>query len=110
MNDFPEFMKTNGNAISANQQSKGAEGWVYTGNDGKQMAYWKCLADGTSEEHVHDFDEYFLVVQGVYTVIIDSKRISIEAGQEYFISKGTAHAGEFVAGTRTIHCFGGQRA
>jgi mannose-6-phosphate isomerase-like protein (cupin superfamily) len=73
------------------------------------MAYWKCNAGGTSEEHVHDFDEYFVVVQGMYIVIINSIKYPINAGQEYFIQKGVPHAGEFIAGTRTIHCFGGQR-
>jgi len=110
MDDFPEFMKTSANSISASSQSKGVEGWVYDGIDGQQMAYWKCTVDGTSNLHVHDFDEYFAVVQGVYTLNIKSKRIPVRAGEEYFIPKGIPHAGEFLAGTRTIHCFGGKRA
>lgn len=110
MNDFPEFMTTSENSISASSQSKGIEGWVYDGNDGKQMAYWTCNIDGTSDEHSHDFDEYFVVIQGVYTLIIDSEKIPVMAGQEYYIPKGVPHSGEFVAGTRTIHCFGGKRA
>lgn len=32
------------------------------------------------------------------------------AAEEYFISRGTLHGGEVVAGTRTIHAFGGKRA
>src|SRR5512142_266751 len=107
MNDFPGFMKTAENAISPESQSQGIEGWVYDGVDGKQMAYWTCNVDGTSQEHVHDYDEYFVVVHGTYTLIIEGKRIPVRAGEEYHIPKGLAHAGEFVAGTRTIHCFGG---
>lgn len=109
MNDFPDFMKTAENAIPSNSQSKGVEGWVYNGIDNKQMAYWTCNADGISKEHVHDYDEYFTVVQGTYTVIIDSIKHPVTAGQEFFIPKGVPHAGEFIVGTRTIHCFGGQR-
>jgi quercetin dioxygenase-like cupin family protein len=110
MEDFPIFMKTAENSISLDSQSKGIEGWVYDGIDGKQMAYWKCNVDGTSNEHVHEYDEYFVVVQGVFTLIINGKRIPVRAGEEYFIPKGLIHGGEFVAGTRTIHCFGGKRA
>ncbi len=110
MDDFPDFMKTVENSISSESQSKGIEGWVYDGVDGKQMAYWKCNVDGVSHEHVHDYDEYFVVVQGVYTLIIGTESISVRAGEEYFIPKGIAHAGRFIAGTRTIHCFGGKRA
>ena len=110
MKDFPEFMTTPENAIVSRHQSKGARGWVYDGADRKQMAYWICETDGKSEEHVHDFDEYFVVVQGQYTLIIDGKRLPVCAGDEYHIPKGVPHAGEFLSGTRTIHCFGGKRA
>ena len=110
MNDFPEFMKEPDNSITHGQQSRGVRGWIYDGVDGKQMAYWICETDGTSTEHVHEFDEYFTVVQGTYTLIIGGKRIDIGRGDEYFIPKNVPHAGEFKAGTRTIHCFGGKRA
>lgn len=98
------------NLIASKSQSKGVKGWVYDGADGKQMAYWICEADGKSAEHVHPYDEYFIVVQGEYVLIISGKRISVRAWEEYFIPKNVPHAGEFIAGTRTIHCFGGKRA
>jgi quercetin dioxygenase-like cupin family protein len=75
-----------------------------------QMAYWVCACDGRSAEHVHAFDEYFTVVQGSYTMIINGQRIAISPGDEYYIPQNTPHAGEFSAGTPTIHCFGGPRA
>jgi len=110
MDDFPEFMKESDNSIVSSQQSSGVKGWVYDGVGGKQMAYWICETDGISEEHVHEFDEYFTVVQGTYTLIIDGQRIEICRGDEYLIPQNVPHAGEFMAGTRTIHCFGGRRA
>lgn len=110
MNDFPEFMKSPKNKIAAASQSKGVEGFVFDGADGSQMAHWTCNNNGVSDEHTHDYDEYFIVVQGVYTLIIDGNRIPIKAGEEYYIPKGVPHAGEFIAGTRTIHAFGGKRA
>ncbi len=33
-----------------------------------------------------------------------------DTGEEYFIPKGLWHGGEPIAGTRTIHAFGGRRA
>ena len=110
MDHFPDFMKNAVNAISAESQSKGIEGYVFDGADGSQMAFWECKADGKSAEHVHDFDEYFLVVQGQYTLIIEGRKTPVNAGGEYFIPKGLTHAGEFITGTRTIHAFGGRRA
>lgn len=110
MNDFPRFMKNPQNSVAPGSQSRGVEGYVYDGADGSQMAHWKCCNDGASEEHTHEFDEYFIVIQGEYTLVFGEKKVPVRAGEEYYIPRGTPHAGEFKAGTRTIHAFGGKRA
>src|SRR5262249_17614594 len=111
MNAFPEFMKHPSNRIAtSNQATPGVEGYVFDGVDGSQMAFWTCSQDASSAAHVHDYDEYMIVVQGRYTLMIDEQRIPLTAGDEYFIARGTVHSGEVVAGTRTIHVFGGHRA
>ncbi|MBN2085276.1 MAG: cupin domain-containing protein [Anaerolineales bacterium] len=111
MKDFPEFMKNPANRIaSQTQYTRGIEGYLFDGADGSQMAIWTNHKGENSEEHVHDYDEYFLVVQGQYTLILGSRRIPISAGEEWFIPKGVPHRGESAAGTRTIHAFGKKRA
>lgn len=111
MDNFPDFMKQPANRIiSTSQATPGVEGYVFDGADGSQMAFWTCHQSTTSAAHTHDYDEYMLVVQGCYTLIIDDERIPLKAGQEYLIPSGLLHAGEVVPGTRTIHAFGGHRA
>ena len=111
MDDFPEFMKHPSNKImQSNQATLGVEGYVFDGADGGQMAFWTCSQDAAGAEHVHDYDEYMLVVQGSYTLIINGERIKVSAGREYLIPRGVPHSGEVKAGTRTIHAFGGHRA
>ena len=111
MKDFPEFMKNPANRIApASQYTKGIEGYVYHGADASQIAYWICPEAGQSAAHTHEYDEYMLVVEGKYTLIIGGKRIPVKAGQEYLIKKGVLHGEEVTAGTRTIHAFGGKRA
>jgi len=111
MDDFPEFMKHPANRIAKSQQATpGVEGYVFDGADGSQAAFWTCRETAASAEHVHDYDEYMLVVQGCYTLIIAGERIPLTAGKEYFIPRGVSHGGEVLAGTRTIHAFGGHRA
>ena len=111
MDNFPEFMKHPANRIaSANQATPGVEGYVFDGADGSQMAFWICRETAASAAHAHDFDEYMIVVQGCYTLIINGKRIPVRAGEEYFIPRGVLHSGEVLAGTRTVHAFGGRRA
>jgi mannose-6-phosphate isomerase-like protein (cupin superfamily) len=108
---FPEFMKSPANRIaSGDQATPGVEGYVFDGADGSQMAYWTCHETTESVSHVHDFDEYMLVVEGCYTLVIGGERIPVRAREEYFIPRGVPHSGEVVAGTRTIHAFGGHRA
>ena len=111
MDNFPEFMQHPANRIATIAQvTPGVEGYVFDGADGSQMAFWTCHQTALSAAHVHDYDEYMVVVHGCYTLIVDGQRIPLNAGDEYFICKGTRHGGEVVAGTRTIHCFGAHRA
>jgi quercetin dioxygenase-like cupin family protein len=92
---------------TASQATPGVEGYVFDGADGSQMAFWTCRETASSAAHVHDYDEYMLVVQGRYTLIIDGQKIPVTAGEEYFIPRGVPHSGEVLAGT--IHAFGGHR-
>lgn len=111
MDDFPQFMKNPANRIATGHQATpGVEGYVFDGADGSQMAFWNCRQTAESAEHVHAFDEYMLVVEGRYTVIVHGERIPLHAGQEYVIPRDAPHSGEVLAGTRTIHAFGGHRA
>jgi len=111
MNAFPDFMKDPTNRIARpSQATPGVEGYVFDGCDGSQMAFWTCSENAVSAEHVHEYDEYMLVVQGCYTLLVHGSRIRLHAGEEYFIPRGVPHGGEVVAGTRTIHAFGGHRA
>ena len=111
MEHFPQFMKHPANRIArSDQATPGVEGYVFDGVNGSQMAFWTCSESALSAEHVHNCDEYMIVVQGRYTLIINDERIPVRAGEEYFIPRGVRHSGEVVAGTRTIHAFGGHRA
>ena len=94
----------------SNQATPGVEGNVFDGSDTSQMAFWTCSENAASAQHVHNFDEYMVVVQGCCTPIINGDRIPLNAGTEYFIQRGVAHSGEVLAGTRTIQAFGSHRA
>ena len=108
--DFPAFTRNEKNAIDPAMQSKGVVGYLWDGADGSQVGIWTCDKNGISREHTHPYDEYFVIVQGAYILIIGNRRIELRRGDEYFIKAGTPHSGEFTAGTRTIHIFGGKRA
>jgi len=111
MKEFPQFMKQAANRIATSSQATlGVEGYVFDGADGSQMAFWTCRETAASAAHAHEFDEYMVVIEGCYTLIIDGQKIPVRAGEEYFIPRGLPHGGEVVAGTRTIHAFGGRRA
>jgi mannose-6-phosphate isomerase-like protein (cupin superfamily) len=110
MDNFPGFMKSATNWIAVpSQGTPGAEGYVFDGADRSQMAFWTCRQTAMSAPHVHDFDEYMIVVQGCYTLVFGHRRVPLKPGDEYFIPKGLPHGGEVAAGTRTIHAFGGRR-
>lgn len=74
------------------------------------MAFWTCPREEISLGHVHDYDEYSEVVQGQYTIVLEDEKIPLGIGQEYYLPAGVPHGGEFIAGTRTFHAFGGKLA
>jgi len=49
-----------------------------------------------SAAHAHDYDEYMIVIQGRYTLIINGERIPVKAGQEYFIPSGVHTVAKFL--------------
>lgn len=111
MKDFPNFMKNPVNMVDPSTQfTPGIEGYVFDGLDGSQMAFWTYGETAISEEHEHTYEEYIVVVQGKYNLTINGKVISLEAGDEYVIPRGTIHSGEAFEGTRAIYAFGGNRA
>jgi mannose-6-phosphate isomerase-like protein (cupin superfamily) len=57
------------------------------------MAFWTSSEDAVSAQHVHDYDEYMVVVEGCYALIINGDRIPLNAGKEYFIERGMPHCG-----------------
>jgi len=107
--DFPEFMKNEKNHISSSEQNtKDIDGYFYEGADGSQMAFWTCYSDRISKKHIHEFDEYMVCLCGQYTVIMKDKEIVLNPGDEILIPKGTEQWGKCIAGTRSIHAFGGK--
>lgn len=110
MKTFPKFMKNPLNSVKSSQQNTAdIEGYFFEGADGTQVAFWESHADRISKTHTHPFDEYMVCVSGKYTAYLDGKKIVLEPGDELYIPKGTEQWGECVAGTRTIHAFGGKR-
>ncbi|HEY8042080.1 MAG TPA: cupin domain-containing protein, partial [Polyangiaceae bacterium] len=108
---FPEFVRARANLIArASQFTADIEGYVFDGADGGQVAFWTARADRTSSEHVHEFDEYILVVEGRCTVITGDVRTQLRAGDELVVPRGTTQRMEVEAGSRTVHVFGGKRA
>ena len=78
MEEFPKFMKSAANRIATTSQSTpGVEGYVYDGADGTQMMGWTYDEIAVCAPHVHDFDEYMVVVQGCYTLVFGEKRVPV---------------------------------
>ena len=111
MKEFPDFMKNPNNKIKhSSKYTKDIEGYVFDGKDGSQVAYWTCYENRKSEKHTHDYEEYLVCVHGQYKVIMNKEIVTLNPGDELYIPKGVLHGGESIAGTRTIHVFGGKRA
>ncbi len=92
LKEFPEFMKNPLNKVdSSSQYTPGIEGFVFDGADKSQMAFWTYKQNAKSDLHSYEYDEYIVIVQGQYCVIIEDKTIILNPGDEYLIPKGVLH-------------------
>lgn len=108
--NFPDFMKNGKNRVPSNaQNTDDIEGYYYEGPGGDQMAFWTYYSDQKSQKHMHDFDEYTIILSGQYTACFEDREIVLNPGDELFVPAGTLQWGRCIAGTRSIHAFGGKR-
>ena len=64
MDKFSEFMQHPANRIATTDQATpGVEGYVFDGADGSQMAFWTWNQTARSAAHVHDYDEYMIMMR-----------------------------------------------
>lgn len=111
MAEFPSVVRSPENRIAtSSQHTADVEGWIFDGADGSQVALWTARADRDSSPHAHAFDEWVYVLEGRATVATaDGERV-LERGEEALVPRGTLQRMAVVAGTRTLHVFGGVRA
>ena len=102
---FPDFMMNGKNAVKSDDKSGTMSGYAFDGIDGSQMVIWDCPDGGASKKHVHDFDEYALIVSGTYTGIENGKEVIYKAGSECYIPAGEWHEGFYSKGYRAIDAF-----
>lgn len=112
MDNFPAFMRNPLNRVDPSQEYSGVEleGYIFDGIEGSQMIAWLYPEEAESNYHTHDFDEYFVVVQGRFSGDIGGRAITLERGDECLIEAGTPHNGKYSAGSRCIFAFSKHRA
>ncbi len=112
MDGFPAFMRNPLNRVDPKQQYSGPEleGYIFDGIDGSQVIPWYHPMAGEYDFHTHDFDEYFVVVQGRFTGDIGGRTVELAHGDECLIKAGTPHSGRYSAGFRGIFAFSKHRA
>ncbi len=94
---------------AANQNTEDIEGYYFSGKEGSQVAFWEAHAERESKKHSNPFDEYMICLGGQYTVYCNDREFILNPGDELLIPKDTVQWGKCIAGTRTIHFFGGKR-
>lgn len=110
MKNIPPHFKDLDQALAQALLSKEIRGYVFDHIQGIQVAHWNCLEEIVADSHVHDFDEYFLILKGIYFLIINGSEQSLTVGDEIIIPAGTPHSGRMGAGTSALHAFGSDLA
>jgi mannose-6-phosphate isomerase-like protein (cupin superfamily) len=80
---FPAFMKHAANRIAtSSQHTPGVEGYFFDGVEGSQMAFWTVERDAVTVEHIYEFDEWFLVVEGSYVLTLNGEEVRVGSATE----------------------------
>jgi quercetin dioxygenase-like cupin family protein len=85
------------------------EGYLFKGENGSQVVFWECGAAMDVKAHVHDYDEYCLVVEGECHEYIEGVEHVLRKGDEILIPAGKRHWARMVAPYRAIDFFAGRR-
>lgn len=109
MREFPAFVRKPSNAVLIENPESGMEGYVFEGTDGTQIVLWTSREGGVSNTHVHDYDEYCVVVEGTFVGMVGTEEIRLGPGDECFIPADVPHSGSYSAGYRAIDAFGAKR-
>jgi quercetin dioxygenase-like cupin family protein len=112
LQDFPEFLRSECTRIESGERfDRGAaEGHAFESLAGSQIVLWSASEGGERAlDHVHDFDEYVVVVAGQYTVHQGGTSVLLRPGDELLLPAGVPHSGQALPGTRTLHAYGGKR-
>jgi len=83
---------------------------IFTDDASANEAAMRKTKRTASHKKINHGSGVYVIVQGCFTLVINGERIPLRAGEEHFIPRGVPHSGEVLAGTRTIHAFGGHRA
>jgi quercetin dioxygenase-like cupin family protein len=108
MKRFPDFVTRPANRVASGPDPS-ISGHVFEGVDGVQVVFWECERGGVQAEHVHDFWEYALVVEGTFEGLVDGKPVRMGPGDECVIPPGVRHSGRYSTGYRAIDAFSARR-
>ena len=109
LENFPAFLRAEVNEALSDDKSGDMKGYVYDGSDGSQIVLWDCPNGGVSARHVHDFDEYAIIVSGSYTGFAGDEKVILNPGDECFIPAGVWHEGTYSKNYRAIDGFANKR-
>ncbi|MCP3136914.1 SRPBCC domain-containing protein [Pyxidicoccus xibeiensis] len=109
LGSFPTFLTTPGNRLDgAALRVPGVEVHMFDGADGNQLTLCHAKSDADTGEHLQDFEEYLVVLEGTYVLSINGTDFTLGAGREFVVPRGARIRGRYTAGTRTLHAFGGR--
>ena len=108
MKKFPPFVTSGANAVAGSHDPSVA-GFVFDGADDVQIIFWQCEKGGESADHVHDFWEWAVVLEGTFDGLVGGNPLHLGPGEECLIPPGVRHSGRYSAGYRAIDAFSGHR-
>jgi hypothetical protein len=105
----PKFLQLSTESIPkiARCNLGGGQANVFLGGN-TRMVFWTYSRSQQSQPGIHRYDEYIVVVEGCYTVVVNGTSTACDQVNraDIHIPGGVRHSREVIGGSRTIHVFG----
>lgn len=101
-NDFPEFVKAGGIAVSGAMHTRGLDGYGFRGHGELRVELLRASEDAETIEHAAAPHEYVTVLEGRYELQMGGGKLVLEPGLEFQLPPGMEVSGRITRGTRLL--------
>jgi quercetin dioxygenase-like cupin family protein len=103
-NSFRGYANVIKNFPEADVQFEGIRAWILQGEN-HQLVFFQMEANAIISEHIHEYVEWMMIIEGEMELTIEGKTSKHEKGDEVLIPAHAKHKARFLTKSRLVGLF-----